>query len=80
MAVEDHDDVAVAYAVGRKVGGAVERNRWRRRMRAIVSERRVDLRSGAYLVVVGPDVRALTYAGLREHLVSAMQRASGATR
>ncbi|MHB8467639.1 MAG: ribonuclease P protein component, partial [Acidimicrobiales bacterium] len=38
----------VAYAVGRQVGGAVVRNRVRRRLRELA--RRSDLASGAWLV------------------------------
>src|SRR5207245_774623 len=38
----------VAYAIGRKVGGAVKRNRLRRRLRAIVQELAPLLRPGAY--------------------------------
>jgi ribonuclease P protein component len=41
---------AVAYAVNRSVGGAVERNRAKRRLRAAVAAHRVELAAGtAYL-------------------------------
>src|SRR5579862_1355733 len=42
----------VAFAVGRKVGGAVVRNRVRRRLRALA--RTSALPAGAWLVGVGP--------------------------
>src|ERR1700694_4726853 len=44
----------VAYAVGRSVGNAVQRNRLRRRLRAIVSDRAVAWRPGASLVGGSP--------------------------
>jgi ribonuclease P protein component len=69
--------VFVAYSVGRKVGGAVVRNRWRRRLRAIVAEAGTDLRSGAYLVGVGADVHGLHFDELRERVIDTMHRASG---
>ena len=42
------DGARIAFAVGRRVGPAVVRNRVRRRMRAIARD--LDLASGAYLV------------------------------
>ena len=42
----------VAYAVSRAVGGAVDRNRLRRRLRAIVHD--AELVPGTYLVAVAP--------------------------
>jgi ribonuclease P protein component len=48
------DEAQIAFAIGRKVGGAVVRNRSRRRIRAILAERdrQGRLRPGAYLVHV----------------------------
>jgi len=40
----------VAFAVGRRVGSAVERNRLRRQLRAVAAELAPDLEPGAYLV------------------------------
>ncbi len=40
----------VAYAVGRRTGPAVRRNRVRRQLRAIVARNSTDLAPGAYLV------------------------------
>lgn len=64
-----HDDragqVRVAYAVGRAVGGAVVRNRVRRRLRAVVGELRPTLRPGAYLVGALPQAASTPYGELR---------------
>ena len=60
---------AVAFALGRAVGGAVERNRLRRRMRAILAE--LDLAPGTYLVSAGPAASRLSPAELRDQLVEA---------
>src|SRR5579863_8403949 len=46
---------AVAYAVTRKIGGAVVRNRCRRRLRAIVAEVVPGLPRGTYLISVGTE-------------------------
>lgn len=49
----------VAYTVGRQVGNAVERNRLRRRLRAVVAAHEAELqRGGAYLL--GAERRAMT--------------------
>lgn len=55
----------VAYAVGRKVGGAVTRNRVRRRLRASVAGSRSQLRPGAaYLFGVGREAATMSFADL----------------
>jgi ribonuclease P protein component len=59
---------AVAFAVGRAVGGAVERNRLRRRLRAVLAE--VDLTPGTYLVSAGPAASALSHQELRALVAS----------
>jgi ribonuclease P protein component len=55
---------AVAYAIGRSVGGAVERNRLRRRLRAAVAD--VELAPGTYLIGAGPAATSLSSQDLRE--------------
>lgn len=69
-------ELRVAYSVSRKVGGAVVRNRCRRRLRAIIAETTDNLSPGAYLVVVGPAVTGLTFAELKRRVVQTMDRAS----
>ncbi len=66
----------VAYSVGRRLGGAVERNRWRRRLRAIASEASAELPAGAYLVVASPGVGGLAFDELKKQVTDAMRRAS----
>lgn len=70
--------VSAAFAVSRKVGHAVVRNRLRRRLRSIVQDldhRAGDgaprLAPGAYLVTVRPDARDLSYDDLRGEVTSA---------
>lgn len=72
--------VCVAYAVGRHIGGAVVRNRWRRRLRAIAAEASPDLAPGAYLIGVGRGVVELRFGELRERVIGTMRRASGENR
>lgn len=74
------DDVRVAYSVGKRVGGAVVRNTWRRRLRAIAAEVAGDLRPGAYLIALAPEVERLTFPELRDQVGTTMRRASGARR
>ncbi|MGA8297183.1 MAG: ribonuclease P protein component [Acidimicrobiales bacterium] len=73
-------DVCVAYAVGRHVGGAVVRNRCRRRLRVIAAGASPDLAPGAYLIGVGRGVVDLRFGELREQVIETMRRASGETR
>jgi ribonuclease P protein component len=70
----------VAYAVGRRVGGAVVRNRVRRRLRAAVHEHEHLLEPGAtYLVSAGPQAVALSYATLVAQLAAALGAADRRT-
>jgi ribonuclease P protein component len=57
---------SVAYAVSRAVGGAVERNRVRRRLRAIVGG--TELAPGAYLIAVAPSAAQLPFEELAAHV------------
>jgi ribonuclease P protein component len=59
----------VAYGVGRGTGGAVVRNRARRRLRAAVRECETQLASGAaYLVTAGPEALTMPFGQLVETL------------
>lgn len=69
----------VGYAVGRRVGHAVERNRLRRRLRAAVAELEVELLPGSYLVSASPEACGLGYEELKSKLSRAMTLANQAT-
>jgi ribonuclease P protein component len=71
----------VAFAITKRVGGAVQRNRLRRRLRAVISD--LDrttsgvVPSGALLVSAGPDAALRGTLELRndvERLFAALQR------
>ncbi len=71
------DGVRVAYAIGRPVGGAVLRNRVRRRLRAVVAEfDRNDglLEPGAYLIAAGREAADLPFETLRADVRRAIDR------
>lgn len=61
----------VAYAVGRRVGGAVVRNRLRRRLRAVMSECRPP--PGHYLVSAQPAAASLSTSQLKALVSQALQ-------
>jgi ribonuclease P protein component len=62
-----------AFAVGRKVGGAVVRNRLRRRLRHVLAEQAGAMRPGAYLVAAGPAAVGLSPEELRTTVTSALR-------
>ncbi len=80
MPAEAGDGHRFAYAVGRKVGGAVVRNRLRRRLRAIMQEFGSVLEPGAYLVGVSPGAAPLSYGELRKAVSEALAALPGALR
>ena len=69
----------VAYAVGKRVGNAVVRNRLRRRLRAAAAEAG-ELEPGAYLVAAGPAAASLPYEELKREVARAMTAAPGTAR
>lgn len=76
----EHPGARVAYAVSKKVGSAVVRNRLRRRLRPVMDDLDAAgaLAPGGYLIGVRPDVVGLTAAELRRHLTGAVRSSTGA--
>jgi ribonuclease P protein component len=67
--LDDDAPPRVAYAVGRRVGSAVTRNRLRRRLRAAVRDEASALEpSCVYLVGAAPAALETTYPELRNTL------------
>ncbi len=64
-----------AYAIGKKVGNAVVRNRIRRRLRAILDASDDRMMPGYYLIKCSIETGSLTYDELRRHLERAVERA-----
>jgi ribonuclease P protein component len=64
----------VAFVVGRHVGGAVVRNRLRRRMRTVMRALAPTLTSGVYLVQSRADAVQLSFGDLERHIRSAIDR------
>jgi ribonuclease P protein component len=75
-------DHRFSFAVGRGVGSAVERNRLRRRLRALlgaaVGDPDLVLPEGDYLVRVTPSAGRLSYAELGAVLHRALRRTGSA--
>ena len=62
----------VAYAIGRKVGNAVQRNRIRRQLRTILRQLAPQLRPGKYLIGVAPPPTPLRYGELQRTVMRAL--------
>ena len=69
----------VAFAVGRGAGGAVVRNRVRRRLRALIHEMKSRLQPGAYLIGAAPEAAAMSFGELRASLCEALGALDGPT-
>lgn len=70
----------VAYAIGRRVGSAVVRNRLRRRLRVVMRQLAADgrLPAGAYLVSGTRGAEQLSFAALVDAVTSAVGTATKA--
>ena len=79
LPTEETDEARrVAFALPRKLGTAVERNRLRRRLRVVVAEATAFVPAGRYLVGIVKGFRDVPYQELRTRVIDAMQRASEA--
>lgn len=77
VAGEDVTPPRVAYAIGKRVGPAVTRNRVRRRLRASVVRHRAALQPGAvYLIGAGPAAAAASFEELDATLAELLARAA----
>lgn len=75
-ALDQVSGVQVAYAIGRKVGNAVTRNRIRRRLRAQFDAINPSPPQGLYLIRCGLETGNLSYDELHQHLQRALSRAT----
>ena len=71
---EDAGAPAVGYAIGRRVGSAVTRNRVRRRLRAAIVELGDEHAPGRYLVGAGPEAADQAFSALVDDLRRAIAR------
>ena len=75
---EDSRAPVVGFVVSKSVGGAVVRNRTKRRLRALIRPLLTELTPGTRLVVRAlPAAAGSTAAALRQDLLHALGRAAG---
>ncbi len=77
LPVENVAPFRVGFVTSRRVGGAVVRNRVRRRLREIVRRHQHDLRKGLWMVVVArEDAARASYRALEDEWLRLARRAS----
>ncbi len=70
------DQPAVGYAISKKAGGSVVRNRIRRRLRAAVASENMPLTSGFYLISADATAAVTPFSELANALRSAFANLS----
>jgi ribonuclease P protein component len=76
---DGRDATRVAFSVSRRAGGAVDRNRIRRRLRAAMRDHAATLPPGAYLVGAGREALTMPFVELHR-LVGEAARHAGESR
>ena len=72
----DRAETRIGLSTPRSIGGAVVRNRVRRRLREIVRERLGDIGAGYDLLLIArPDAAGASFAELRSALATLLERA-----
>ncbi|MDG2112857.1 MAG: ribonuclease P protein component [Actinomycetota bacterium] len=69
------DHPRVAFAIGRRVGSAVERNLLRRRIQSVLRETDQDIPAGRYLFGARQRASTVTYSAAREDVLHFLDRA-----
>lgn len=64
----------VAFAIGRRAGGAVQRNRLRRRVQAILRDLGEELTPGRYLFGARQPAGSITFSQARDDILHFVER------
>ena len=65
---------AIAYAIGRQVGGAVKRNLLRRRLRELLKAKAYKVLPGFYLIGAASGATKLSFVDLGQQVDSLLER------
>jgi ribonuclease P protein component len=77
MPVENSDSWRAGFVTSGRLGGAVVRNRVRRRLREIVRRHQHELRQGVWFVIIARyEAATATYAALEDEWLHLARRAS----
>jgi ribonuclease P protein component len=77
MPMDDRDPWRAGFVTSGRIGGAVVRNRVRRRLREIVRRHQYELRQGFWFVVIARhDAATAMYAALEDEWLRLARRAS----
>jgi ribonuclease P protein component len=69
----------VGYAIGKKAGNAVERNRIRRRLRAAVAQATMPLTCGFYVISADPSAVRAPFGELITAVENAVEKLGAST-
>ena len=76
----DGTEVQVSYAISKRCGNAVQRNRIRRRTKSAIRLVSQGIPAGAYLITTESEVATMNFQELTDQLASALALAAGGSR
>lgn len=76
----DGDEVQVSYAISKRCGNAVRRNRIRRRTKSAIRLVSQGIPAGAYLITTEAEVATMNFQELTDQLAGALALAAGGSR
>lgn len=75
LADSDQTHFRVGLSVGKKVGNAVNRNRIKRQIRAVLQELKPEIASVDFIIIARPSTRDLHHEEIRSNLIHVLKLA-----
>lgn len=73
-AIRGNQETKIGFSLSRKVGNAVTRNLYKRRLHEIFKELLPQLKPSKYVLAANPNIREATYLDIREDILETLNK------